>query len=63
MFYLRMFNNKTDRVHEKALRIEYLMNFVWWAYGCVRYRNMQTLAIEIIKFLNRLSPPIKNEVF
>ena len=27
------------------------------------HRNIQTLAIEILKFLNGLSPPIINEVF
>ena len=29
----------------------------------IHYRNIQTLAIEIFKFLNELSPQIMNEVF
>ena len=29
----------------------------------IQHRNIQTLAIEIFKFLNGLSPQIMNEVF
>ena len=29
----------------------------------IHHRNIQTLANEIFKFLNRLSPPIMKEVF
>ena len=57
-------------LHEKALRILYenynpkfdelLENDDFFS---VHHRNIQTLDIEIFKFLNGLSPQIMNEVF
>ena len=65
MFHLRTLNNKINRLHEKALRI------VYRGYKSkfdellgkdsslsIHHRNIQTLAIEILKFLNELSPQI-----
>ena len=37
-----------------------LMNYCSFS---IHHRNIQTLAIEILKFLNGLSPQIMNEVF
>ena len=66
----RILNNKINRLHEKALRIVYSdfkANFdeLLKKDGSfsIYHRNMQTFAIEILKFLNGLSPPLMNEMF
>ena len=70
MFHSRKLNNKINRLHERCLRVIYndkrssfekLLtndNFV-----SIHHSNIQTLAIEMYKVINGLSPEILNEIF
>ena len=70
MFHSRTVNNKINRLHERALRIVY-SDFKSSFEGLlmkdnsfsIHERNIQSLAIEIYKFLNGLSPSFLNNVF
>ena len=70
MFDSRTINNKINRLDERALRIVY-SDFKSSFEGLlmqdnsfsVHERNIQSLAIEIYKFLNGLSPSFLNNVF
>ena len=70
MFYSRTINSKINRLHERALRIVY-SDFRSSFEGLlikdnsfsIHERNIQSLAIEIYKFLNGLSPSFLNNVF
>ena len=70
MFHSRTINNKINRLHERALRIVY-SDFKSSFKGLlmkgnsfsIHERNIQSLAIEIYKFLNGLSPSFLNNVF
>ena len=70
MFHSRTTNNKINRLYERALRIVY-SDFKSSFEGLVmkdnsfsiHERNIQSLAIEIYKFLNGLSPSFLNNVF
>ena len=69
MFHSRTLNKKINQLHEKALRIVYgdckskfdklLEKDI--SFG-IHHRNIQMLAIEILKFLNELSAQIMNNV-
>ena len=70
MFHSRTINNKINRLHERALRIVYcdlkssfeglLMKDNSFS---IHERKLQSLAIEIYKFLNGLSPSFLNKIF
>ena len=70
MFHSRTINNKINRLHERALRIVYY-DFKSSFEGLlmkgnsfsIHERNNQSLAIEIYKFLNGLTPSFLNNVF
>ena len=70
MLHSRKLNNKINRFHETALRTEYSgynssFNELLDKDGSftIHQRNVQSLAIEIYKYLHGLSPAILNEVF
>ena len=70
MFHSRTINNKINRLHERALRIVY-SDFKSSFEGplmkensfSIHERNIQSLAIDIYKFLNGLTPSFLNNVF
>ena len=70
MFHSRTVNNKINLLHERALRIVY-SDFKSPFEGLlmkdnsfsIHERNIQSLAIEIYKFFNGLSPSFQNNVF
>ena len=70
MFHSRTINNKINRLHQRALRIAY-SDFKSSFEGLLKKdnsssiheRNIQSLAIEIYKFLNELSPRFLNNIF
>ena len=70
MFHSRSFNNKINRIHERALRITYndksssFQNLLEKHNSVtIHHRNIKILATEIYKFLQGLSPPLMNEIF
>ena len=70
MFHSRTINNKINRLHERAIRIVFT-DFKSSFEGLltkekslsIHERNIQTLALEINKFLTGLSPNFLNNVF
>ena len=70
MFHSQTTNNKINRLHERALRIvysEFRSSFEGLPMKdnsvSIHQRNIQSLAIEIYKFLSALSPSFLNNVF
>ena len=70
MFYSRNLNNKINKLHERCLRVIYndkTSSFEQLLENdnsvSIHHRNIQTLAIEMYKVTNGLSPEIMNEIF
>ena len=70
MFHSRNLNNRINRIHERALRITYRDSASSFedllkkdGSFTIHERNIQTLAIELFKVINGLSPKIMNLVF
>ena len=70
MFRSRGLNNKTNRIHERALRITYKDKSSTFQEllekdnsVSIHHRNIQKLAIEICKVLHGFSTPILNDIF
>ena len=65
MLYSRTMNNRTNRIHKRALRLVYSDNFEKLLKKdgsfSIHDRNIQTLAIEI--YLDGLSPSIIKNIF
>ena len=67
MFHSRKLNHRINRIHERALRIVYRDTSLSFdgllskdqSYT-IHHRNIQTLAIELYKVVNGLSPEIMN---
>ena len=69
MFHSRTLHNKINRLHERALRIVYSDYESWFCElvekdksFSIFHKNIQSLAIEIYKFLNNLSPCIMKNI-
>ena len=63
MFRSRIMNNKINRIHERALSLVYSDHISSFdellkkdRSFCIHHRNIQSLAIELYKFLHGLSP-------
>ena len=70
MSHSRALNNKTNRLHERYLRIIYNDKTSTFEEllekdnsVSIHYRNMQALAIEMFKVANGMCPEIMNEIF
>ena len=69
MLRSRTLNNKINHIHERALRTVYSVNLSFYELldkdgsFTIHQRNVQSLAIEIYKYLHGLSPAILSEVF
>ena len=70
MFHSRSFNNKINRILERALRITYndksssFQNLLQKDNSVtIHHRNIKILATETYKFLQRFSHPLINEIF
>ena len=70
MFHSRILDNKINRLYQKALRIvygDYTSKFDELlekdSSSSIHHRNIQTLAIEILKFLNGLCAQIMTDFF
>ena len=70
MFHSRQINHKINKLHERALRIVYNDHFLSFEEllskdksVTVHQINLQTLATEMYKILNGLSPDIMQDIF
>ena len=70
MFHSRTLNNRINKIHERALRMVYNDNISTFdellsrdKSVSIHIRNIQTLAIELYKVVNSLSPAIMTHIF
>ena len=70
MLHSRTMNNKINRLHERSLRIVYSDQSSTFEEllkrdktFSIHHKNIQSLATEIYKFVNGISPEIMNSVF
>ena len=70
MFHSRTLNNKTNKIHERALRLVYDGENLTFqelldldGSITIHHKNIQRLAIEMFKIKNNLSPPLMNDIF
>ena len=70
MFSSRSSNSHINKIHERALRIcknNYDISFETLLNECnevtIHVKNLRNLLTEVYKYLNRLSPPIMQELF
>ena len=70
MFHSRTLNNKRNCLHERALRIicsDYKSSFCELLEKgksfSIDHKSIQSLSIEIFKFLHNLSPSVINNIF
>ena len=70
MLCSRFLNNLINRIHKRALRLiynEHVSSFQgileMTKEKTIHQNNLESLAKEIYKFLNGLSPPIMNDAF
>ena len=70
MMHSRKLNNRINRIHERALRLVYKDDISSFSdllkkdnSFTIHERNIQSLAIELFKVINRISPKIMDHVF
>ena len=70
MFHSRKLNNRINKIHERSLRIVYDDRKSTFRellhkdnYFTIHERNIQTLAIELYKVVNGISPQLMSQVF
>ena len=70
MFHSRNLNNKINRLHERCLRVIYNDKTSSFEHllendnsVSIHHSNIQSLAIEMYKVTNGLSPEVMNEIF
>ena len=70
MFHSRKLNNRINKIHERSLRLVYDDNLSSFEEllnkddsFTIHERNIQTLAIELYKVVNRISPELMSHVF
>ena len=70
MFHSRTLNNRTNKLHERALRVVYKDDEYTFEQlldkdntVTIHHRNLQKLATEMYKIQNNLSPKFMKEIF